>query len=703
MTTKAPPETSGGALLQLNTSPPTVTPPSSTDATDNTLTDATVQGVLDLRDAALAVALTFKGCHFQDELRLNGLQGRSLVFLDCEIPNGLSLADGRIREAVRLEGCAFGESAIDVSGLATQYLTVTKCGCESFDARGVQISRALSLKQLAVVPEIIGAVNLEDARISGPVHVIDKCILGGPLLMQGSTAKYVWIHDSSVHGSVMHPAVDLDRAEIVGEVDIRSSVVVGGISLRNGHFGGVALEGKLHGRGARYAALDGRGSQIDGSVELGHRLGGLEVSGPVNFTSAHVRGSFIVGQDAVVAPPEGELGMAIWCDRASIDGDLKVYSGWTPEGSPPIPGMSLFGCEIGGGVDIGRRINGDGLLLDGAKISQSFTVDRGATSLRAVDLRAESVHLDGLFAAGEPGPDIGDVLLLDGAEIQKPLEVAGSLSGGMRMVDVSAVSLRVSTEMRQVDALANLAGVHAQALDITDFRGCSELILERIRVDDLDLLGLEATPMRLDLRGAGLGTLSIGSTKGKPLSLDLDGAQTIAILPGPAEVPVNDRLELLTPDPTKHSPGAFLMLAGVYRRSGHPRAATETLIENERRQRSGGSAMARAWSWLQQHVTGYGYQPSRAFRWLLAFWVLGSLILLPMRSQFVGTKGSPALVPFRPELYLLDQWLPFLSTGQEKYTATGAAMWTVPALVVLGWVLFSTVAAGLASATRRGD
>jgi len=36
MTTKAPPEPTGGALFQLNTSSPTATPPSSKDATDNT-------------------------------------------------------------------------------------------------------------------------------------------------------------------------------------------------------------------------------------------------------------------------------------------------------------------------------------------------------------------------------------------------------------------------------------------------------------------------------------------------------------------------------------------------------------------------------------------------------------------------------------------------------------------------------------------
>jgi hypothetical protein len=35
MNTKAPPEPTGGALFQLNTSSPAATPPSSTDATDN--------------------------------------------------------------------------------------------------------------------------------------------------------------------------------------------------------------------------------------------------------------------------------------------------------------------------------------------------------------------------------------------------------------------------------------------------------------------------------------------------------------------------------------------------------------------------------------------------------------------------------------------------------------------------------------------
>ncbi|EWS99936.1 hypothetical protein N865_19645 [Intrasporangium oryzae NRRL B-24470] len=668
-----------------------------------TLTDAVVQGVLDLRDAAIAANLTFKGCQFQDELRLDGLQARSLRFTYCEIPNGISLADGRVREVLSIEDCAFGDAAIGASGLTAQYFNVTNCHCGRLDARDVQISRGLSLRKVVVESDVMGTVDLGDARIGGPIFVVGGCLLGDSLLLRGIKAESVWIEDSHVQGHVMHPGVDLDRAEIVGEVRVRSSFVAGGISLQKSSIGGLSLEGILEDRHTRYAAVDCRGAEFDGSVALGSTFGALEVSGSVDFASARVRGNFIIGAGAEFAPSGPGHDTAVCCDRALIDGDVRVDYGWSSEGPPPIPGMSLFGCKTGGGVAIGRRIVGDGLLLDGTKVSQSLKVDRGATLLRAVDLGAESVDLDGSFGTDEGGSEVAGVLLLDGAQVAKSLNVAGSLLGSLRMVDVSAETIRVSTEMRCLEAPANLAGAHAQALDITDLRGCAEAILERIRVDDLDLMGLEEVPMRLDLRDAEVGKLSIGCTKGKALSMDLDGAQIRAIQPSPEEVPVIDRYDLIARDATKHSPRAFMMLADVYRRGGYPWAATETLIENERRRRIGGSALARAWSWLQLHVTGYGYRSGRAFRWLFAFWILGSLILFLMRSQFVVPEGSSAVVPFRPELYLLDQLLPFLSTGQDVYTATGAAMWTVPALVVLGWVLFSAVAAGLASATRRGD
>ena len=42
MTTKAPPEPSGGALFQLNTSSPTAAPPSSKDAPDNNESESVV-------------------------------------------------------------------------------------------------------------------------------------------------------------------------------------------------------------------------------------------------------------------------------------------------------------------------------------------------------------------------------------------------------------------------------------------------------------------------------------------------------------------------------------------------------------------------------------------------------------------------------------------------------------------------------------
>ncbi|MGH3624073.1 MAG: oxidoreductase, partial [Sciscionella sp.] len=117
---------------------------------------------------------------------------------------------------------------------------------------------------------------------------------------------------------------------------------------------------------------------------------------------------------------------------------------------------------------------------------------------------------------------------------------------------------------------------------------------------------------------------------------------------------------------------------------------------------------------VQRLMVGYGYRPTRALVWLLLLLVFGTLWfgLLPDScvhdARLVINGGRCALssddkgVVWNPFLYTLDLLVPIVDLGNKsRWHMAGADQWISATMIAMGWILASTVAAGVTRMLRR--
>ncbi len=96
----------------------------------------------------------------------------------------------------------------------------------------------------------------------------------------------------------------------------------------------------------------------------------------------------------------------------------------------------------------------------------------------------------------------------------------------------------------------------------------------------------------------------------------------------------------------------------------------------------------------------YGYRPGRAAMWMAVLWAAGALLFAQHDAKAIKADEHPE---WNPPLYALDLLLPVIDLGQEgQWMMTGYWQWGSAALVLLGWILATTVAAGASRLLRRG-
>jgi hypothetical protein len=123
------------------------------------------------------------------------------------------------------------------------------------------------------------------------------------------------------------------------------------------------------------------------------------------------------------------------------------------------------------------------------------------------------------------------------------------------------------------------------------------------------------------------------------------------------------------------------------------------------------------WSWLQRSMVGYGYRPVRALVWLVGLLVAGSLwfglgsdscIHDPNPARY-SVSGPRCLVnqqdtgiQWNPVLYTADLLVPIVDFGNKtRWYMAGLDNWVAAGFTAMGWVLATTVAAGVSRALRR--
>lgn len=122
-------------------------------------------------------------------------------------------------------------------------------------------------------------------------------------------------------------------------------------------------------------------------------------------------------------------------------------------------------------------------------------------------------------------------------------------------------------------------------------------------------------------------------------------------------------------------------------------------LAKQRRHRRTLPWYAKLWGYLQDSTVGYGFRPMRAAAWLLALQLLGTTAYGLQHPQPLNKNEAP---DFNAVFYTLDPLLPIIDFGQERaYTPHGWYQWLSYLLIATGWILATTIAAGVTRAISR--
>src|ERR1035438_2920608 len=132
---------------------------------------------------------------------------------------------------------------------------------------------------------------------------------------------------------------------------------------------------------------------------------------------------------------------------------------------------------------------------------------------------------------------------------------------------------------------------------------------------------------------------------------------------------------------------------------GHDDQARIVLLAKQRHRRSTQNWPGRAWAYLLDWSVGYGYRPWLAAVWLAALVTAGTIIFAHWPPLPTSPGSAQAFSSFA---YTINILLPFGQFVQpESWTPVGAERWFAYALVVAGWLLATTVIAGVTRILNR--
>lgn len=433
----------------------------------------------------------------------------------------------------------------------------------------------------------------------------------------------------------------LTGARITGCLDLRYGTVEHPVRLRSCHF-----DGTPNFYGAQVRALVLSDSVLPGlragnlRVDLVLRISCCRISGPVRLAGAQIAGAFFANG--------AELGTPTAPDEPPA-----------PD-SPDPEGAAEAVLQLNHAV-IGADVWAVGLVAHG------------------------QVRLNGATVAGQVN--------LDSAVLNAPGDVAlyaETLSVG---TDLRAMRLRARGTLNlsgaRIPRHVNLAYARLSRPGGTALRASSCVLGE--------LWLREAAPIQgaVNLRRSQLDLLHV-PPEVWPGEVKLDGLAYQRIAP---HLPAEQRLPLLEREAAGYLPQGYEQLATAYRTVGDEAAARTVQLAKLRRHRRTLPPYARIWGHLQDVTVGYGFRPMRAAGWLLVLLLTGALAFGLHHPRPLKSDEAPE---FNPVFYTLDLLLPIIGFGQESaFAPDGWYQWLAYLLVATGWVLVTTVAAGITRSLSR--
>ncbi|MFJ5773105.1 membrane-associated oxidoreductase [Streptomyces sp. NPDC093094] len=356
--------------------------------------------------------------------------------------------------------------------------------------------------------------------------------------------------------------------------------------------------------------------------------------------------------------------------------------------------LGLSECRVHGRVMLAGSHIGGALFLDGARL---VAPDAGTPALQ---LNQATVG-DDLWA---PGLSVEGGIRLSGAS------VAGSVDlNEARLCRPGHSALDAETLAVEGDLLVRHAEVQGWfGLRGARIAGRLDLSYSRLtHPDGTSLRASSCTVGELWLRQGPpmAGTLNLRRAQVDVLFLDpgtvpdevlLNGCTYAALTP---QEPAERRLPMLERDGEGYVPHAYEQLTASYLRVGDERSARLVQLAKQRRHRRTLPWPGRLWGVVQDLTVGYGFRPLRAAGWLLSLLAAGSLVygLRPPRPLKAGEAPE-----FNPVFYTLDLLVPVISFGQEgAFGPRGWYQWVSYVLVITGWILATTVVAGVSRSVSR--
>ncbi|OQO90615.1 oxidoreductase [Saccharomonospora piscinae] len=704
-----------------------------------------ITGRLDLRAADLRVLFRFDNCRFQypPDVREANLLG--LAFRRCRLP-GLKARNVRSRNDVRLircevevNGIAPGSDLGAERGVPDAAVNFTDAVIEgSMILTGTTIrhstGKALQADRLVVTGAFLayrlvteGEVRIPGLRAGGNVNFSGASLRnprgfalnGNGVSVSGSLLCEVdnFGHSGSQRPFTADGLVFMPSMRVAGDLVFRSA------RLRVDPAGEIVVDAWKTGDWYvdPHPAFIADRMHVDGNVELSD---GLTATGTLRMVNTYIGGSLrLAGATVTVGnsePPYRDR--AIHLDGSQIHGDLEGGRLRTEgqfrladvivRGSVRFHGGTL--THAGSDAFSARRTRVSGsLMLAGC-------VFKGTVRLQGVTVGG-SINLSNLdVSEPERDEDAGD-WAVDLRSVQAARDVlmhsrgdgGGFRADGGVTLDGAVVKRRIALD----GAVLTAPGGHF-ALDAGD---CV--------AEEFEFTPFSAPQGRISLRGAQCGTLHDNeqlwyASEGVELEDFRYGALDTPIALK-NDVAVEQRLTWLRHAARGYRPGPYDQLATMLRASGNEEHADSVLM---RKQQYRYEALAsgyrwvfgvgvRVWSWLQRWMMGYGYRPVRALAWLLGMLVLGSLWFGLGSDDCVADAGRFVVIGERcavnmddtglewnPVLYTVDLLVPIADFGNKnRWHMSGADKWVSTGFTAMGWILATTVAAGVTRTLRRNN
>lgn len=668
--------------------------------------DAVITGALDLRAGDLPFLLEFVRCRFDEPPDLRQAHIAGMVFHSCRLP-GMRARNLTTANDVVVTTC---------TSTATITLTDAELG-GSLELKDSELSsteaEALHAERLSVK----GALLAVRIRVSGELR-IPGADIGGNLNLAGAElhnpdGTALNANGIRVNGS-LRAGVDPNRGGTLtasGLIYLPSATVAGDVRMR-----GATLDPgnpRSHRDGSTYddpvTTLILDRADVAGDVRLDEDF---RSTGTIRMVSAKVG---------------GDLRMA------GADIDLSATSAPNAVERPP-RAMHLDGLHVGGNLEAsGLTLRGQLRMID-ATVSGSFQLNNSLlVGPRTDTVQANRIQVGSNFACRTA--EIIGSLQLQGAKIGANLDLRSvTLSKPAwhphRRTYKSSLDVRASHIGRDlVCAEGSRAFSSEGELQLrravigrqVNLYGCSlgeDNVINAINAFGLSTQEFVMRPAepprgRVLLRQARCELLDDNATLWAASGgVDVEDF-TYDNFAEPVEptdqTRVRERLEWLrTTSASSYQPGPYDQLATVFRENGNEEHAVTVLIEKQRRRYQAIAATSgrllglpvHLWSLLQRVTVNYGYRPMRALLWLVLFAAAGTAWFGSRKPlDPINAEDNPVWNPF---LYTVDQLVPIVNLGHDvMWQAKGHSQWITVVLIAVGWILATTVAAGISRALRR--